>query len=60
MKITVNAAESEDLIWEPDPVVKNSVVALGWTPEDAMAARMRLLHFEEDWNYPGMEDYDEL
>ena len=33
---------------------------LGWTLEAAMETRMRLRAFEEDWNAPGMEAYDEL
>lgn len=33
---------------------------LGWTPEQVMEARSRLLSFEEDWNAPGMEIYDAL
>jgi hypothetical protein len=33
---------------------------LGWTPEQIIEARSRLLSFEEDWNAPGMEIYDDL
>ena len=33
---------------------------LGWTEEEARDARMRLASFEEDWNAPGMEEYDHL
>lgn len=33
---------------------------LGWTPEQVIEARSRLLSFEEDWNAPGMELYDDL
>lgn len=33
---------------------------LGWTPEDAWETRSRFAAFEEDWNAPGMELYDEL
>jgi mRNA-degrading endonuclease RelE of RelBE toxin-antitoxin system len=33
---------------------------LGWTPEQVIEARSRLLCFEEDWNAPGMEIYDDL
>jgi len=34
--------------------------ARGFTPELAAELRQRLLTFEEDWNAPGMEAYDEL
>lgn len=33
---------------------------LGWTGEQAIETRLRLLAFEEDWDAPGMEIYDEL
>ncbi len=33
---------------------------LGWSCEQAMETRARLRSFEEDWNAPGMEGYDEL
>ena len=33
---------------------------LGWSREQALETRMRLRTFEEDWNAPGMEAYDEL
>lgn len=33
---------------------------LGWSREQALETRMRLRTFEEDWDAPGMEDYDEL
>ena len=32
----------------------------GISPEMAADLRQRLLPFEEDWNAPGMEAYDEL
>ena len=34
--------------------------ARGFTTEMAAELRQRLLTFEEDWNAPGMEAYDEL
>jgi hypothetical protein len=34
--------------------------ARGFTTELAFELRQRLLTFEEDWNAPGMEAYDEL
>jgi hypothetical protein len=33
---------------------------LGWTRDQALETRMRLRNFEEDWNVPGMEGYDDL
>lgn len=33
---------------------------LGWSREQALETRLRLRTFEEDWNAPGMESYDEL
>ena len=33
---------------------------LGWSLEQAIETRMRLRTFEEDWDAPGMESYDEL
>lgn len=39
---------------------KPSIRLLGWTKEDAFEARARLISFEDDWNAPGMEAYDEI
>ncbi len=36
------------------------VSGLGWTKEEAKETRARLVAFEEDWEAPGMEDYDYL
>ena len=33
---------------------------IGITPVEALELRLRLKPFEEDWNAPGMEAYDEL
>ena len=33
---------------------------LGWTREQAIETRLRLQAFEQDWDAPGMEIYDEL
>lgn len=33
---------------------------LGWSAEKAAETYMRLRHFEEDWDAPGMDAYDEL
>jgi hypothetical protein len=40
--------------------VKHSIQELGWTEEEAAEIRNRLAAFEEDWDAPGMEIYDEL
>jgi len=36
------------------------LAARGITPEQAADMRNRVLSFEEDWNAPGMDVYDEL
>lgn len=36
------------------------VADLGWTTEEAVETRYRLLAFKEDWEAPGMEAYDAL
>ena len=33
---------------------------LGWSAEEAKETRARLAALEEDWDTPGMEDYDHL
>jgi hypothetical protein len=33
---------------------------LGWSQDTAAEVYQRLHHFEEDWNAPGMDAYDEL
>jgi hypothetical protein len=38
---------------------RRRVADLGWTREEAALTRARLLAFEEDWNAPGMDAYDE-
>lgn len=42
------------------PPIKLSLKNLGWTLEETIDARNRLSSFEEDWEAPGMELYDEL
>lgn len=37
-----------------------NLAARGITPEQAAEMRNRVISFEEDWNAPGMEVYDEL
>ncbi len=39
---------------------QNAIAALGWTAEEARDTYYRLKIFEEDWNAPGMEAYDQL
>ena len=36
------------------------IESLGWSEEEAAKVRESLLSFEEDWNDPGMNIYDEL
>lgn len=36
------------------------LAARGITPQQAAEMRNRVISFEEDWNAPGMEVYDEL
>ena len=33
---------------------------LGWSAEEVQETRARLAALEEDWDTPGMEDYDHL
>jgi hypothetical protein len=33
---------------------------LGWSNEEAKETRARLASLEEDWDSPGMEEYDHL
>ena len=33
---------------------------LGWSAEEAKETRARLAALEEDWDTPGMEEYDHL
>ena len=42
------------------PEHPRTLAALGWSREQAAAVRAQLASFEEDWNAPGMEAYDEL
>jgi len=36
------------------------VCNLGWSAEEAKETRARLAALEEDWDAPGMEEYDHL
>lgn len=38
----------------------HSIQDLGWSEEEASEVRASLQSFEEDWNAPGMDAYDEL
>lgn len=33
---------------------------LGWNDEEVIETHLRLRHFAEDWDFPGMEAYDEM
>jgi hypothetical protein len=37
-----------------------AVVDLGWSEAEALETRSRLSSFAEDWEAPGMEQYDDL
>jgi hypothetical protein len=49
-KMAVSQLESRQIL----------VSDLGWTREQAAQIRASLQAFDEDWNYPGMEEYDRL
>ena len=36
------------------------ITTLGWSKDQALETRMRLMTFVEDWEAPGMEGYDDL
>jgi hypothetical protein len=38
----------------------NRIAELGWTNVEALETHLRLRVFEDDWNYEGMEAYDDL
>jgi len=50
-KTNRNAQAGADLLLVSD---------LGWDPEEVKETRARLAALEEDWDAPGMEDYDRL
>ena len=55
----------EPLVSRQDPLSSAHACPLllayiGWTRLEALDTRLRLRSFEEDWNAPGMEGYDEL
>src|SRR5271157_5189869 len=45
---------------ETVPVRGHPVSELGWSREKAARVRASLRAFDEDWNAPGMEEYDRL
>lgn len=48
---------------QPTPPAQKAplrVADLGWTQRQAAETRTRLTSFEEDWDAPGMEGYDDL
>jgi hypothetical protein len=49
--VVVHSVESERRLLISD---------LGWSSEKAEEAYMRLRHFEEGWDAPGMDAYDDL
>jgi hypothetical protein len=45
---------------EAVPVRDHPLSELGWSREKAARVRASLRAFDEDWNAPGMEEYDRL
>lgn len=45
---------------ETAPRGARTIDELGWTTQEAAETRARLASFEDDWNAPGMEIYDEV
>ena len=39
---------------------RNNLASPGWTDTEALETHLRLKTFADDWDYPGMEAYDEL
>ena len=62
MKVRVKAKEraSKRISRNGNNSHKPSIRALGWTKEETVEARARLISFEDDWNAPGMEAYDKI
>jgi len=42
------------------PKKGNTIKGLGWTAAEAAGTHSRLATFEEDWDAPGMDEYDRL
>jgi hypothetical protein len=68
---TVSSTYAFTEVWEPrgggiDVMTSGAIPRrrllneLGWSLEEALETRMRLQSFEEDWNAPGMEAYDDM
>lgn len=45
---------------EPQHINASRLSTLDWTSEETLDTRTRLQSFEEDWNAPGTEYYDNL
>jgi len=54
---SARAARLEDA---SSAVSRHLVSELGWTREQAAQVRAALQVFDQDWNAPGMEEYDKL
>jgi hypothetical protein len=44
----------------PQPRARRLIAELGWSAGEAWETRRRLRSFEEDWDAPGMDAYDDL
>ena len=51
---------SRSTSWQPGVRRPLLVADLGWSKEKAARVRERLLSFEDAWNDPGMDAYDDL
>ena len=45
---------------KPSLKKRSTIKDLGWTAAEAAETRSRLGTFEEDWDAPGMDEYDRL
>ncbi len=54
------AAGTRSTLVPPKGGAANRIADLGWTRKRAAQVRASLAAFEEDWNAPGMEEYDKL
>lgn len=54
---TIDIGDSRASIVE---AIEHNASTSDWTMEEILDTSSRLQHFEEDWNAPGMELYDEM
>lgn len=56
----IEQRNSDDVFTNRKTISRLSIFKLGWSRREALETRLRLLTFEEDWDAPGMDGYDEL